>query len=104
MRTYTLACDSAGMKRKPKTISASKRARTGRDLARDFAILVSEFSMHDLMSRARRMLQEKLKFGGQPTFDRTAWAMLQRLRKFLEANGTRISPFPMNAISRVKAK
>ena len=58
------------MKRKPKTISASKPARTGGDLARDFAILISEFSMHDLMLRAGRMLQEKLKFGAQPTFDR----------------------------------
>jgi len=37
------------------------------------------------------MLQEKLKFGAQPTFDRTAWATLQRLRQFLEANGTRIA-------------
>jgi hypothetical protein len=92
------------MKTKPKTMSASKQARIGRDLAGDFVILISGFFMHDLMLTARRMLQEKLKFGGQPTFDRTAWAMLQRLRKFLEANGTRISPFPMNAISRVKAK
>jgi hypothetical protein len=58
------------MKMKPKTISVSKPARTGRDLARDFAILISEFSMHDLMLRAGRMLQEKLKFGAQPTFDR----------------------------------
>ena len=51
-------------------MSASKPARTGRDLARDFAILIREFSMHDLMLRAGRMLQEKLKFGAQPTFDR----------------------------------
>jgi hypothetical protein len=48
-------------------MSASKPARTGRDLARDFAILIREFSMHDLMLRAGRMLQEKLKFGAQPT-------------------------------------
>jgi hypothetical protein len=72
-------------------MSASKPARTGRDLARDFAILISEFSMHDLMLRARRMLQEKLKFGAQPTFDRTGLGNPQRLRKFLEANGARIS-------------
>ncbi len=44
---------------------------SGRDLARNVAILISEFFTHDLMLRARRMLQEKLKFGGQPTFDRT---------------------------------
>jgi hypothetical protein len=51
-------------------MSASKHARTGRDLAGDFAILISEFFNHDLMLRARRTLQEKLKFEAQPTFDR----------------------------------
>jgi hypothetical protein len=58
------------MKTKPKTMSASKQARIGRDLAGDFVILISGFFMHDLMLTARRMLQEKLKFGTPPTFDR----------------------------------
>jgi hypothetical protein len=44
-------------------MSASKPVRTGRDSAGDFAILIGEFFIHDLMLRDRRMLQEKLKFG-----------------------------------------
>jgi hypothetical protein len=55
----------------PKTISVSKPARTARDLARNVAILISEFLIPDLTLRGGRMLQEKLKFGTQPTFDRT---------------------------------
>ncbi len=31
----------------PKTISVSKQARIGRDLAGDFVILISGFFMHD---------------------------------------------------------
>jgi hypothetical protein len=55
-------------------MSASKPVRTGRDLAGDFAILTGEFLIHDLTLRDRRMLQEKLKFGAQPTFDRNGLA------------------------------
>jgi hypothetical protein len=79
------------MKRKPKTISVSKPARTGRDLARNLAILVSEFFIHKLTLRAGRMLQEKLKFRAQPTFDRTAWDNASTIAQILEPNGTRIS-------------
>jgi hypothetical protein len=50
MRTYTLACDSGGMKRTPKTISVSKPARTARDLARNLAIPIGELFIHDLFN------------------------------------------------------
>jgi hypothetical protein len=50
---------------KDQTVCVKSRQPAG-----DFAILIGEFFIHDLMLRDRRMLQEKLKFGAQPTFDR----------------------------------
>jgi hypothetical protein len=92
------------MKRKPKTVSASKPARTGRDLARDFAILIREFCILDLTLRGGRMLQEKLKFGTQPTFDRNGLGNPSAVAQIFGCKTAQKSASPKTAALKLKAK